>query len=641
MVLPYESEDYGEAGANNINELLDVDLTNLANGEILKYNTSNGKWENGVGGGLEGQNLYNNYVLKYDTGLNQVVNTSLLEEYTATSSKISFLPTDGLVSVFAGKIEAQYQGGQKKIRISTNATHANKGITIDNNGRVGIGLSDPTEDLELTGNIQLDTGRVQRGRIIFYDKPSDHEHAEIDGLGEGTNGGSLAFYTKVDGGSVTEKLRINHVGAIGIGGEDYGTSGKVLTSQGSTTKPKWNYSTNSLYAIQLGQEIDGEATGDRAGIEVASSFDGYRVAIAARYNDGGGSNSGHVRVYEYDGTTWIKLGQDIDGEAANDNAYRVAMNSDGSRIIFGATGNDSQASNAGHARVFDYNGSVWVQVGPEILGNSSNDYLGACAISSDGSIIAVCASGDDAGGTNSGSVYIYEYNQGLSLWIQLGGPITGEAANDNADTISLNDAGTRIAIGARLNDDGGNNAGHVRVFDYNGSNWVQVGQDIDGSAGEEFGHQNVTLSADGSRLFSGGRLYDNNKGRARAFEYNGSNWVQLGQDIIGELENIYSAYGTHMSKDGTRIVVSGNVHPTFPYIKIFEYDEETSQWLPLTKDITEPSVTSGGFGLPVAISGDGNIVVAPRQYLNSSTGRTKILKLADAKEAIEYCLANL
>ena len=40
MVLPFESMDYGEdeVGARNITELTDVSLTNLANGEILKYN---------------------------------------------------------------------------------------------------------------------------------------------------------------------------------------------------------------------------------------------------------------------------------------------------------------------------------------------------------------------------------------------------------------------------------------------------------------------------------------------------------------------------------------------------------------------------------------------------------------------------
>ena len=52
---------------------------------------------------------------------------------------------------------------------------------------------------------------------------------------------------------------------------------------------------------QLGADIDGEAAGDYSGYSVSLSSDGTIVAIGAPYNDGNGSNSGHVRVYEYSG----------------------------------------------------------------------------------------------------------------------------------------------------------------------------------------------------------------------------------------------------------------------------------------------------------------------------------------------------
>ena len=95
----------------------------------------------------------------------------------------------------------------------------NTRVTITNTGRVGINVAanDIEEDFEIDGNIQLDTGGAQRSRVIFYDKQNDHEHAEVDGLGEGTNGGVLAFYTKIDGSSVTEKMRITNDGKVGIG----------------------------------------------------------------------------------------------------------------------------------------------------------------------------------------------------------------------------------------------------------------------------------------------------------------------------------------------------------------------------------------------------------------------------------------
>ena len=50
---------------------------------------------------------------------------------------------------------------------------------------------------------------------------------------------------------------------------------------------------------QLGSDINGEAASDYSGYSVSMSSDGTIVAIGSPYNDGNGSNSGHVRVYEY------------------------------------------------------------------------------------------------------------------------------------------------------------------------------------------------------------------------------------------------------------------------------------------------------------------------------------------------------
>ena len=44
---------------------------------------------------------------------------------------------------------------------------------------------------------------------------------------------------------------------------------------------------------------------DISGGSVSLSADGSIVAIGARYNDGNGTNSGHVKVYKYYGTSWV------------------------------------------------------------------------------------------------------------------------------------------------------------------------------------------------------------------------------------------------------------------------------------------------------------------------------------------------
>ena len=79
------------------------------------------------------------------------------------------------------------------------------------------------------------------------------------------------------------------------------------------------------------------------------------MAIGAHQNDGTGADAGHVRIYDYDGFSWVKVGDDIDGEAAGDRSgFSVSLSSDGSKIAIGAPYNKSRynRTNAGHTRIY-------------------------------------------------------------------------------------------------------------------------------------------------------------------------------------------------------------------------------------------------------------------------------------------------
>lgn len=105
------------------------------------------------------------------------------------------------------------------------------------NKRVGINKI-PEEDLDVDGNIQINTSGL--GKLVFYDSNDAHEHAELDADDDGANGGQFIVKTKEDGGSVTQKLNINNAGAVGLGATpNYGTSGSLLTSNGSSALPSW------------------------------------------------------------------------------------------------------------------------------------------------------------------------------------------------------------------------------------------------------------------------------------------------------------------------------------------------------------------------------------------------------------------
>ena len=158
-------------------------------------------------------------------------------------------------------------------------------------------------------------------------------------------------------------------------------------------------------------DIDGEAADDQSGYSVSLSSDGTRVAIGAPVNDSNGNNSGHVRVYDYNGSAWAKVGDDIDGEAADDlSGFSVSLSSDGTRVAIGAPVNDSNGNNSGHVRVYDYNGSAWAQVGDDIDGEAADDLSGySVSLSSDGRRVAIGAPANDSNGNNSGHVRVYRF----------------------------------------------------------------------------------------------------------------------------------------------------------------------------------------------------------------------------------------
>ena len=129
--------------------------------------------------------------------------------------------------------------------------------------------------------------------------------------------------------------------------------------------------------VQIGSDIDGESAGDYSGYSVSLSSSGDRVAIGAHGNDGVGSNSGHVRVYQDIDGAWVQVGSDIDGEYAGDYSGRsVSLSSSGDRVAIGADRNDSGGSNSGHVRVYQDIDGAWVQVGSDIDGESAGDRSG-------------------------------------------------------------------------------------------------------------------------------------------------------------------------------------------------------------------------------------------------------------------------
>ncbi|MEN8125973.1 MAG: T9SS type A sorting domain-containing protein, partial [Bacteroidota bacterium] len=227
------------------------------------------------------------------------------------------------------------------------------------------------------------------------------------------------------------------------------------------------FKNNSGTWEQIGNDIDGEAGNDSSGESVSLSSDGSVIAIGAPFNNGNGDDAGHVRVFKNNSGTWEQIGDDIDGEAIGDRfGWSVSLSSDGSVVAVGASHNDGNGTNAGHVRVFKNNSGTWEQIGNDIDGEAAIDISGwSVSLSSDGSVVGVGAIWNDGNGTNAGHVRVFKNNSGT--WEQIGNDIDGEAIGDHFGwSFSLSSDGSVVAIGASYNDRNGSDSGNVRVFQH-------------------------------------------------------------------------------------------------------------------------------------------------------------------------------
>jgi hypothetical protein len=446
-------------------------------------------------------------------------------------------------------------------------------------GETGTGIRGDTGETGIQG-IKGDTGEKGIPAIMDGDDfiieyttdssglihPANAQYVEFTLIGGGGGGGNiptidyLQLGQDIDGevaGDGVSSVSTSDNGlivAIGSAGHN-GGAGHVRIYEWSLSLLSW---------VQKGTNINGEAAEDEFGFSTSLSADGSIVAIGAYKNDASGTNAGYVRVYEWNvsSSLWIQKGENIYGSNANDwFGYSVSLSDDGLIVGIGATANDGiNPPSFGYVRVNEWNGLSWVQKGSDIIGEQIGDEHGhSVSLSANGLVVAIGApSNDGSNGTVSGHVRVHTWNG--SSWVQKGSDIDGEATNDNSGySSSLNANGSIVAIGAwRNNGINGAFSGHVRVYEWITSSWVQKGDDIDGAVASDKSGWSVSLSADGLIVAIGAIHNDasgNNSGHVRVYEWISGLWTQKGSDINGEAADDWSGEAISLSSNGDIVAI--------------------------------------------------------------------------------------
>ena len=335
---------------------------------------------------------------------------------------------------------------------------------------------------------------------------------------------------------------------------------------------------------------------------------------------------------------WNQVGGDINGDATDDQLGRSNdCSHDGTRIILSSyTYNSSQ----GRVRVYDWNGSAWTKVGQTLTGSATVDRFGRrVAISGDGNIIAIAAPHEDVSSfTDAGTVRVYYLNGSTWTILPDSGALTGvsspfvdafvgtstsELLGEGGVILSYD--GKTLAIGERVNDTGGSNRGRARVFTYSGGAWSQKGVDLVGTVDEQQFGCGIDMSEDGNHLIVGTgtstspvvQVYKWNVTDTR-WDTKGSAITYSGDDGFGRSLSISNDGNTIAVGIGQADLADGALADDSGLVRVYHY--VSSDW-DLNSTLRNQDSGADRFGDFVQLSGDGKRMVVSAPNDNSDRGK--------------------
>ena len=375
----------------------------------------------------------------------------------------------------------------------------------------------------------------------------------------------------------------------------------------------------------LGEQVvklaaDDAAEFDLFGASVALS--GTTALVGAIFDDDAGSASGSAYVFERDqggARNWGQVAKLTADDAAEGDRFGESVALSGTTALVGAYLDDDAGSDSGSAYVFerDQGGAGnWGQVAKLTADNAAEDDQFGRSVALSGTTALVGAFRDDDAGGDSGSAYVFERDQGgAGNWGQVAKLTADDAAAGDWFGWSVALSGTTALVGAGLDDDAGSDFGSVYVFerDQGGAgNWGQVAKITadDAAAGDRFGWSvalngttalvGAYLDGDAGSDFGSVYVFERDQGEA-------GNWGQVAK-LTADDAAASDFFGVTVALSGTTALVgawrdddagsdSGSAY-------VFERDQGgAGNWGQVAKITADDAAAGDEFGTSVALSG--------------------------------------
>ncbi len=498
---------------------------------------------------------------------------------------------------------------------------------------------------DAAANDQFGFAVAVSGDVIVVGAPYEDE--------EGPNAGAAYVFQRMkegdDAWGEVTKLMASDAETLDIFGRSVAVSGDVIVV-GAMGEDDEGDSAGAAYVFQRmqgGTDAWGQTARLTASDAAAYDFFGCSVAVSedvivvgADGEDVGGINAGAAYVFQRmagGDDAWGEVDKLTASDAQADDHFGTSVAVSGDVIVVGAAVEDTGGTDAGAAYVFQRMAGGtdnWGQTAKLTASDAQADDHFGSTVAVSGDVIVVGAWGEDDSGADAGAAYIFHRRQGAAdVWgevdkLTASGPQAGDyfgfpvAVSEDV-----------IVVGARMEDDGGTDAGAAYVFQDDAEDWRETTKNTasDASSVSWFG---CSAAVSGDVLVVGAKRKASDTGAAYVFHR-----MQDGTDAWGEVVKLTGSdaatgdyFGNAVAVAGDVIVVGANHHDAggsdtgaaYVYQRMEGGDDAWGEVIKLT---ASDAAANDQFGFAVAVSGDVIVVGAP--YDSSYAGAVYVFQRMD------------
>lgn len=350
------------------------------------------------------------------------------------------------------------------------------------------------------------------------------------------------------------------------------------------------------------QLIDDTEIGWSAGFGRAVAVSGDRALVSAPNASGGGL----VYAYERVDGVWTETQRFRPSSATSLGAFGNAMDMEGDRALIGAYRDGTGAPRGGAAYVFELQGGQWVETAVLVPSDVARDDEAGSSVSLDGDRAVVASHHHDAGSSNTGAAYVFEYAAGA--WAETAKLTASDAAEGDLFGTRVALSGDHILVNAFGDDQPQDATGAIYAFQLNGTEWNQEQKITDDLAGpfDSFGYD---LALDGSRALIGGTGERNGtpaSGFVNAYEFVGGTWTET-QTVLPASIPAGASVGQGIALDGDHALIGARGVP-YQQGTVYVFTLDNGAWTEGDRFTTSEGGLRHSIGGAVALS-DGRALV--------------------------------